>query len=127
LPPFVDLVQGRPLVRNSARPGFLGLSYQPFRPDLSALFHRELEPGMKNELAARGPEHSIKLTLAGGLSAERLRQRTRLLAGFDGLRRDLDASGSMQAMDRFEQQAMSILTSGRLATALDLSQEPAAV
>src|SRR5262249_23735857 len=34
-----------------------------------------------------------------------------------------DASGSMEAMDRFTQQAVSILTSGRLATALDLSQE----
>src|ERR1043165_1245924 len=26
-PPFVDLMQGRPLVRNSARPGFLGPTY----------------------------------------------------------------------------------------------------
>jgi hypothetical protein len=127
VPPFVDLMQGRPLVRNSARPGFLGLSYKPFRPDISAMFNRELEPGMKNELAARGAEHSIKLTLAEGLSAERLHQRTRLLAGFDVLRRDLDANGSMEAMDRFTQQAMTILTSGRFAAALDLSQEPAAV
>lgn len=44
-PPFVDLMQGRPLVRNSARPGFLGPSYQPFRPDLSQQFPRELEIG----------------------------------------------------------------------------------
>jgi hypothetical protein len=34
-PPFVDLMQGRPLVRNSARPGFLGPSCNPFRPDLT--------------------------------------------------------------------------------------------
>src|SRR5262249_55086889 len=34
-PPFVDLMQGRPLVRNSARPGFLGPTYTPFRPDIS--------------------------------------------------------------------------------------------
>src|SRR5262249_44148480 len=47
LPPFVDLMQGRPLVRNSARPGFLGPSYVPFRPDLSKMFARELEPAMK--------------------------------------------------------------------------------
>src|SRR5207249_1208502 len=57
-PSFVDLMQGRPLVRNSARPGFLGPSYQPFRPDISKMFARELEEGMKEELAARGADHS---------------------------------------------------------------------
>ncbi len=51
-PPFVDLMQGRPLVRNSARPGFLGPTCNPFRPDISKMFARELEPGMKKELAA---------------------------------------------------------------------------
>src|SRR5262245_6444940 len=45
-PSFVDLMQGRPLVRNSARPGFLGPTYQAFRPDMSKLFERPLEPGM---------------------------------------------------------------------------------
>ena len=42
-PSFVDLMQGRPLVRNSARPGFLGPTYQAFRPDMSKMFQRELE------------------------------------------------------------------------------------
>src|SRR5262249_17180653 len=42
-PPFVDIMQGRPLVRNSARPGFLGPTYNPFRPDISKMFARELE------------------------------------------------------------------------------------
>ena len=121
VPPFVDLMQGRPLVRNSARPGFLGPSYQPFRPDISKLFARELEEGMKEELAAQGADHTIRLTLADGLSADRLHERTRLRADFDRLRRDLDASGEMEAMDRFTQQAASILTSGRFAAALDLS------
>src|SRR5262249_37017057 len=122
-PPFVDLMQGRPLVRNSARPGFLGPTYVPFRPDISKMFGRELEPGMKQELAAKGANHTIRLTLVDGLSAERLRHRTRLLPDFDGVRRDLDASGAMNAMDRFTQQAASILTSGRFAAALDLDRE----
>jgi uncharacterized protein (DUF1501 family) len=110
-------------VRNSARPGFLGPTYNPFRPDLSRLFARELEPGMKKELAARGADHTIRLTLVDGLSPERLSDRTRLLASLDGVRRDLDASGTMEAMDRFTQQAAAILTSGRFAAAMDLSQE----
>jgi hypothetical protein len=122
-PPFVDLMQGRPLVRNSARPGFLGPTYNSFRPDISKMFVRQLEAGMKKELAARGAGHTIQLTLVDGLSAERLHERTELLAGFDRIRRDLDASGSMEAMDRFTAQATSILTSGRFARALDLDQE----
>jgi uncharacterized protein (DUF1501 family) len=122
-PPFVDLMQGRPLVRNSARPGFLGPSCNPFRPDISRLFARELEPGMKKELAARGADHTIRLTLVDGLSVERLNDRTQLRAAFDTARRDLDAGGQMEAMDRFTQQAASILTSGRMAAALDLEQE----
>lgn len=126
-PPFVDLMQGRPLVRNSARPGFLGPTYNPFRPDLSKLFARELEPGMKGELARRGDSHTIRLTLVEGLSSERLLDRNRLLSEFDTLRRDLDASGTMEAMDSFTQQATTILTSGRFAHALDLEKEPTRV
>jgi hypothetical protein len=126
-PPFVDLMQGRPLVRNSARPGFLGPTYNPFRPDISKMFARELEPGMKGELAARGKDHTVRLTLVEGLSPERLGERNRLLAGFDRVRRDLDKSGTMDAMDRFTQQATSILTSGRFAAALELEKEPPSV
>jgi uncharacterized protein (DUF1501 family) len=123
-PPFVDLMQGRPFVRNSARPGFLGPTYNPFRPDISQMFARELEPGMKKELAARGADHAVRLTLVEGLSADRLAERTQLLAGLDRVRRDLDVGGTMEAMDRFNQQAATILTSGRFADALDLTREP---
>jgi uncharacterized protein (DUF1501 family) len=87
------------------------------------MFKRALEPGMVKELAALGADHSIKLTLDPGLSAARLHDRTRLLAAHDALRRDVDASGMMDAMDRFTQQAVSILTSGQFADALDLTQE----
>ncbi|MFO1092765.1 MAG: DUF1501 domain-containing protein [Planctomycetaceae bacterium] len=122
-PAFVDLMQGRPLVRNSARPGFLGPAFQPFRPDISAMFERPLEPRMIQELAALGADHSIKLTLDPGLTAARLHERTRLLASHDALRRTIDASGMTDAMDRFTQQAVSILTSGKFADALDLEKE----
>jgi hypothetical protein len=122
-PTFVDMMQGRPLVRNSARPGFLGPSYQAFRPDLSDMFQRELEEGMKGELARLGGDHKTSLTLNQNLSVERLRTRTSLLGGLDSIRREMDASGMMSAMDGFTQQAVSILTSGRFAEAIDLSRE----
>ena len=122
-PAFVDLMQGRPLVRNSARPGFLGPTYQPFRPDLSKLFERPLEPGMVTELANKGANHTVALSLSEGLSLDRLHDRRNLRAGLDRLKGDIDKSGMMQALDAFSQQAVGILTSGRLAAALDLSQE----
>lgn len=126
-PTFVDLMQGRALVRNSARPGFLGPSCQPFRPDLSQLFPRQLEPGMTRELARLGKDHQISLTLHGDLSADRVRTRQHLLRSFDAFRRDADRSGMMEAMDRFGEQALGILTSGRLAAALDLAAEDSVV
>jgi Protein of unknown function (DUF1501) len=123
-PSFVDLMQGRPLVRDSARPGFLGPTYVPFRPDISQWFNRELEVGMQLELARLGARQSLNLTLSEGLTLQRLDDRMKLLAGVDRFRRELDNNGSMEAMDKFGQQAVEILSSGRLANALDLDQEP---
>jgi uncharacterized protein (DUF1501 family) len=123
VPSFVDLMQGRALVRNSARPGFLGPAYQAFRPDISEWFSRPLEEGMKKELAAKGGDHTTSLRLLEGLSAERLNDRTRLLADLDRMRRSADTSGMMDALDRFSRQAVSILTSGKFAAAMDLSRE----
>lgn len=121
-PVFVDLMQGRPLVRDSARPGFLGPSHKPFRPDISELFARPLEEGMKKELAKRGGEHSVSLRLDAALSTQRLDDRATLLGGLDTLRRIADRSGMMDAMDRFHQQAAGILLSGRFAEAMDMAR-----
>ena len=126
-PTFVDLMQGRPLVRKSARPGFLGPACQPFRPDISHMFPRELEPGMKGELARLGKDHSVSLTLNPLLSPNRVHDRTTLLTSLDRMRHDADSSGMMEAMDRFSQQAVGILMSGDLARALDLNSEDAAI
>ena len=126
-PSFVDLMQGRPLVRNSARPGFLGPSFAPFRPDISAQFERPLESGMKGELARLGKDHTVSMRLNPELSLARLDDRRALLGQLDRIRGEIDASGMMDAMDRFSQQAASMLTSGRFADAMDLSQEDPAV
>ena len=122
-PPFVDLMQGRPLVRNSARPGFLGPTYGPFRPDISQLFERPLEDKMVVELADKGAGHTTALSLSQELSLNRLQDRTTLRTGLDRLRGQVDRSGMMDALDSFTKQAVGILTSGRFAAAMDLSRE----
>ncbi len=122
-PCFVDLMLGRPLVRNSARPGFLGPSARAFRPDISKSFSRPLEEKMKGELANQGAGHATNLALHASLNADRLRTRTDLLTSLDRLRRSVDATGMMDAMDRFNRQAAGILLSGKFAEAIDLSRE----
>ena len=119
-PLFVDCQQGRGMVRNSARPGFLGSAHGPFRPDIGGLFQRPLEPGMQGELAARGADFATSLTLAPSLSIDRLGTRKTLLASLDGWKQRLAAADGLVAGDRFHEQAIGILSSGRVAAALDL-------
>ena len=123
VPNFVDLMQGRPLVRNSARPGFLGPSVKPFRPDISSRWKRELETGMKGELARLGDHHQTELKLIQDIPVTRLDDRLELLNRLDGFQRSLDPSRSMTAMDHFTKQAYTILTSGAFASAMDLDRE----
>jgi hypothetical protein len=125
MPAFVDLMQGRPMVRNSARPGFLGRAYQPFRPDLSKTFRRELEPGMVKELERLGPEHATQLTLPPELSKRRVIERVSLRQRMAQFQRELDESAETASLNAFERQAVQILTSGRFAQAMDLTSEDA--
>ncbi len=127
VPTFVDLMQGRPLVRDSARPGFLGPSFAPFRPDMSSMFQRPLEEGMKGELARLGGNHTTSMRLNESLNAERIHDRRAILKAVDAIRRRLESQRSFAAMDRFHQQAVDILLSGRFADAMDLDREEPAV
>lgn len=62
-----------------------------------------------------------------GVDIGRLSDRKRLLASFDGFRREADASGMMEGCDSLNRQALEILTSSRLVEALDLSKEDPAI
>jgi hypothetical protein len=101
-PPYVSLCY--PCTHgpyNEPGPGFLGTAHAPFRP--------------------MGPTKDDMVL--NGVSLERLADRNSLLGSIDRLRRDIDASMTMTGMDAFTQQAMGLLTSSRLAEALDLSKE----
>lgn len=58
-----------------------------------------------------------------GITLERLGDRRRLLAAFDQFRHRVDQSDTLQGMDSFTQQALAVLTTSKLAEALDVSQE----
>ena len=59
------------------------------------------------------------------LTQERILERRSLVAAFDEMRNELDTSGTMDAMDRYSQQAVEMLVGGRARAAFDLSLEPA--
>jgi hypothetical protein len=100
VPPFVGLANAG-VWKDPGQPGFLGPAYAPFQPDGPALANMKLR----------------------GISTEQLADRRRLLASFDGLRRDIDANGGIVGADSAVDQAFDVLTSSKLVNALDLSRE----
>ena len=62
---------------------------------------------------------NMKLKIPTG----QLQDRRRLLASFDGLKRDRDATGAVTGVDSATELAFDVLTSSRLVDALDLSKE----
>jgi hypothetical protein len=77
--------------------------------------------------ARDGPFRVPNFELPSGITLEQLGDRRSLLKSFDGLRRDADATGQVEALDRFGQKAWNILTSRAARDAFDLDKEPAAV
>ncbi len=98
VPPFVSL-RGLGI---GCEPGYLGVAHRAFTPD---------GPGLSN------------LSLPGGVNAERTHDRRGLLERFDGVRRDIDATGTMRGMDAFTARAYDMVASGAVRQALDLSRE----
>lgn len=86
---------------NEPGPGFLGMSQSPLRP----------------------LGDTRKDMVLNGVTLDRLADRKSLLRQFDVLRRDIDQTSMMTGLDAFTEQAMGLLTSSKLAEALDLSQE----
>src|SRR5262249_47402219 len=98
IPPFVSL-RG---LTGGQEPGFLGVAHRAFTPS---------GPGFEN------------LKLPKDITLDRLEDRKSLLASFDSMRRDLDATGTAAGLDEFNVRAFDIIVSGAVRKALDLSRE----
>jgi uncharacterized protein (DUF1501 family) len=87
---------------------YLGPSYDPF-----AVHGDPNSPSFQvPNLGTMAPEQ-----------ADRLGRRIGLRKSFDGLRRDVDHSGNMQALDSFEEQAWNLLTGPEARKAFDVNRE----
>ena len=95
-PPFISY--------NGGSAGYLGPTYQPFAPN------------------GRGAALT-NLRMERSLNQDRLNDRSSLLSSLDRIRRDIDANGEMTALDDFTKTAIDVVTSGRVADALDLKKE----
>jgi hypothetical protein len=103
MPAFVGL---SPKIKNapwgdSGQAGYAGQAHAPFTPN-----------------ADGGANLKLK-----GISLDTLGDRQALMSQLDRLRREADADGSLAGLDAYHQQAFGILTSSKLADALDLEQE----
>jgi hypothetical protein len=110
VPPCVDLTPIDPDARFILRtppgqPGYLGAAHAGFE-------------------AAAVDRRNITLH---GVSLRRLGDRRALLASFDRFRRQVDTGGLTDGIDEFHRQAFEVLTSSRLANALDLTREDSGV
>src|SRR5262249_37307813 len=106
VPPSVDLTpidaDARFILRTPpGQPGYLGSAHAGF--EVQAV-----------------DRHNIRLN---GVSLPRLADRRTLLSSFDKFRREVDATGLAEDMDDFQKQAFEVMTSPKLAKALDLGDE----
>jgi len=95
------------------RPGYFGASYlgAPYNP-----FETSGDPN--------DPNFKVQnLQLTGGITLEKLDDRNRLLRQFDQMRRNIDQTGTLDAMDRFQRQALELVTGPAARRAFDLSTE----
>jgi hypothetical protein len=84
--------------------------------------HKPFETGA--DPAQPGPFKLPNFSLASGITIEQVGDRKSLLKDFDTLRRDVDNSGQLGAMDRFQAKAWDMLTSPAAREAFDLDREP---
>ncbi len=102
LPPYVSLMN-QPLSEN---PAYCGTAHRPFVPQ---------GPGLDD------------LSLAAGISLDRLRDRKQLLGSLDTIRRDVDYRGALAGLDTYTVRALDMVASSKSREAFDIEKESTTV
>lgn len=106
MPPYVSLMYKAPGLYDNESPTYTGPTHRPFVPKAA---------GLSN------------LSLAKGVSLERLQDRRQLLGCFDRLNRAVDGCEASADGDPFRQRAFEMIAAPRVREAFDLSKEPLAM
>jgi hypothetical protein len=120
MPPYVAFQTSRTHI---AHGGYLGRRYDPFIANRAV--HLPIYSNVGEDTGRTSEADFFKLPT--GLNHERLMDRRSLLADLDRLRREVDRSEAIEAMDRYGQEAVEMLVGRRAQTAFDLTQEPQVV
>ena len=116
LPPYVMIPRTLPGVE----PAYLGKKYGPF--------YTGADPADSSTWPKNGGKFEVpNFELTDGLDFNRLDTRRNLLGSFDKIRRDIDNSGNAEAIDKFQKQALDIVTSSKARDAFNLDAEPMAI
>jgi uncharacterized protein (DUF1501 family) len=115
--------------RGRTLPNYVGVNpvirYDNFTIAGSAYVNPSYGPFMVNG-DPNDPHFEVpNIGLSDPSQAGRLRERLKLRERLDQMDRAVDQTGSMRALDEFESQAFSLLTSPAARDAFDLSREPA--
>jgi hypothetical protein len=94
---------------------YLGPQYNPFDVDREQKYL-----GATYNVPIGRPKFLSSVTAE---AAQRTQGRMGLLKGIDVLRRDLDAGGTMETMDRFQQQAVDLILGSEARHAFDIDKE----
>ncbi len=120
MPPYVVFQKARGHVAWS---GHLGKAYDPFEGNKAAVLP---ELDLVGKPLGRNSGADV-FRMPGGLSQDRLANRRLLNEDLDRLRRGLDQSGTMDALDSYGRQAFEMVIGGRAQQAFDLTREDPAV
>lgn len=120
MPPYAAFMKSR---SHLAFAGYLGKQYDPFLCDQATKLPIYSNVGVDTGDVAGGD----LFRMPTGLTVDRLHDRTSLLKQFDRMRAGLDQSGSMQALDSYQRQAVDMLLGERARNAFDIEREPQAV
>ena len=119
MPPYVAFMKSNSHI---AFGGWLGKQYDPFIADTAAKLPIYTNVGVDTGQMTGAP----LFNLPRGLNADRIHDRRALLKDFDRLRSEVDAGGSMQAVDSYGRQAVEMVLGRRAQQAFDIEREPAA-
>jgi hypothetical protein len=103
-------------------PPYVAIPRQPYmtRPTYLGAQHAAYEVGDPSTGSYKPPVFALD----AGRNGKVLEDRRTLLDQFDRYRRDLDASGTAEASDKFRELAFQMLSSPQTAAAFDLGKEP---
>lgn len=120
MPAYVSFHKSRSHV---AFGGYLGMEYDPFPGNLAASLPVYTDVGQDTGKVTQ----ANLFRGAKGITTADMTERLSLSQQLDVLRREIDDSGAMSAMDRYQQQAVELVLGGKARAAFNLDLEPAKI